>query len=320
LGNYTIKAGCGKYPYTEGRHLIAAIELWAYGDESGTEGNPRFCLLLGYIGAPAEWESFNAEWKAILAEYGISEFHSIVFFSEGRRKSTNDPYRNWPPEKRLKFLDALLGAIHKHDIQPIGWAVDVVAFRALNEEQRRYLTGAHLESTFHIRMVDDQGHGIASQSRKLKTSGAQSKPYMLAFLHFLADAFKISPNDSSMHFMFDASKQEGVAKETFSHWRGEYPDKKRFESITFADSKYYPQLQAADLLAYSWYRKITHATVSSEILRARQSLVLKKRYLQLADATYFESNLKKLQQELQAEGLPWLSRPEDGIEMRRSDL
>ena len=77
-----LSAGHGKYPYNEGGHLIAAVEFWAYGDESGIEGNAKLCMLLGYVGAPNEWESFNVAWVAVLKKYCVQEFHAADFFAQ----------------------------------------------------------------------------------------------------------------------------------------------------------------------------------------------------------------------------------------------
>ena len=75
----------GPYPYHEGKHLIVAIDLYAYADESGIQGSAPYCLMAGYIASPRRWKPFNAAWKATLEEYGVPEFHAKDFFAVKKR-------------------------------------------------------------------------------------------------------------------------------------------------------------------------------------------------------------------------------------------
>ncbi len=294
-----------------------AIELEAFGDESGIESNAHYCVLLGYIGTPAEWESFNIAWDAVLSKDGIQEFHAIEFFPPKRRLSHENPYKDWSKEHRFEYLTDLLSVIANHRIIPVGWAVDVNAFHALKEAERRYLTSAYLETSFHGKSLNKHGGNPFKLSfqRKLTTSGAKSRPYMVVFGRFFHDVLLVSPPDSLIHVLLDNNQLEPIATETFYRvWKRRHPGGKWFDSITFADSTTRPQLQAADLLAYVWHRHITQETDSDEVRYAMQSLTIKKRYLRVANAKYFERELKKLYQDLQSETLPWLSQPENEIE------
>ena len=63
-----------------------AVELFAYGDESGLHKNPRYCLMCGFIASPRQWKIFNKSWKNVLDQFGISDFHSTEFFPRDENK------------------------------------------------------------------------------------------------------------------------------------------------------------------------------------------------------------------------------------------
>ena len=102
-----LRGGKGRYPYHIGKHLIAALHLWAYGDESGIDERAKYCLILGYIAAPLQWQRFNELWKMALKNYEVPEFHSIDFFPRDRQRSSTNPYRGWSDERRIEFYRAL---------------------------------------------------------------------------------------------------------------------------------------------------------------------------------------------------------------------
>jgi hypothetical protein len=81
---FTIRGRHSKYPYNQGKHLMAIVNLFAYADESGIDGKPSYCVVSGYIAPQRVWESFGAEWKNILSEYQVSEFHAKEFFKRYR--------------------------------------------------------------------------------------------------------------------------------------------------------------------------------------------------------------------------------------------
>ena len=113
-----------RYPHNKGAQLITALELWAYGDESGIDQQVKHCLMLGYIAAPLQWERFNDLWRIALQHYGVPEFHAVDFFPRQRQRSHANPYRGWPDNQRIEFLDILLGIRAHCRLVPIGWAVN----------------------------------------------------------------------------------------------------------------------------------------------------------------------------------------------------
>ena len=294
-----LKDGQGRYPYNRGDHLIAAIELYAYGDESGIQEGSTYCLLLGYIAPAFVWDSFNDQWRSILNEFQLEELHAIAFF-QGRR-----PYRSWPRSKRRLLLNKLLELINHQNIHPIGWAVDTNDFMALKEEERRYLTGAHLDSHWHIEQISP-GEWTTFMRRKFTTSGAKKNAYFMAFNQFVYECYLESRDEASIHVILDNQRvvQEG-AVEIFNHvWRKiRHANGNGFDSITYADSRAQPALQAADLYAYVWGRHINSPSesLSEDVIHALNTLASKRKKLLVTDKDYFERKLLELRGDLAAE-------------------
>ena len=291
---------------------MAALELWAYGDESGIHGTAQYCLLLGYVGAPRQWSSFKNRWRDAPQERGISEFHAIDFF-QGRKV-----YRDWPGDKRRLLLDTLLAIIASHRIVPIGWAVDIRAFKALRPDERRFFTGAHIETHTRANRVDGYNQFEVHLRRRFTTSGAQSQPYLVAFNQFLYDCFRISANHALLHVVFDRQNvlESGSIQMFHERWKGGgFPGGKEFASITYADSANEPPLQAADLYAYAWGRCLNNAPTEN-VRHAMSSLTARKRKLPVADADYFEEELTKLRQGLREDAFLFPNAPVDDLEQR----
>jgi len=275
------------------------IELWAYGDESGIDG-PRYCLMMGYVGSQNQWSSFKRSWERVLRVYEVPKFHAIELF-HGKKQ-----YRAWPREKRRQFLDELIAIIHWHQIVPVGVAVDTEAFSALSLDERRYQTGAHLEMRFEIARDKLEDEFNTSIHNKFTTSGAQSRPYFVAFNHFLSDVFDVAPPGALLHIVLDAQTVVGPrAEQTFNEiWEGGgYPENKCFVSLDFADSLDSLPLQAADLYTYAWARCLNNrmTVVSEDVRHVLRELVEKGRIPQVVDTEYFQRELAELRADLSFE-------------------
>ena len=79
----------------------------------------------------------------------MTEVPGIDFFPRERQRSSTNPYRNWPVERRFEFLNTLLGIRAYYRLVPIGWAGDVKAFRAMPDKQQQPLTGTQ-QAAFRV--------------------------------------------------------------------------------------------------------------------------------------------------------------------------
>ena len=79
----------------------------------------------------------------------MTEVHGIDFFPRERQRSSTNPYRNWPDERRFEFLNPLFGIRAYYRLVPIGGAGDVKAFRAMPDKQQQPLTGTQ-QAAFRV--------------------------------------------------------------------------------------------------------------------------------------------------------------------------
>src|SRR3972149_6354915 len=109
--------GLGRYPYNRGSHLIMTIDLHAYADESGIEGDSLYCIVAGFVGSPRWWDKFNADWRAIInaAPDDVEEFHAKDFFERNhaaKKNSERNPFRSWSGASA--FLATLVDVIVRY--------------------------------------------------------------------------------------------------------------------------------------------------------------------------------------------------------------
>lgn len=254
--------------------------------------------MLGYIAADLQWEQFNELWTFALREYSVPEFHAVDFFPRQRQRSSTNPYRGWSDDLRIEFLDTLLGIRAHCRLVPIGWAVNISDFQALTYEQRRFFTGGYLETNLHVEGVNTEEQRTRLR-RKFKTSGAPSRPYMVAFNQFLYDAWWVATDDALIHVVLDrqGALESGATQYFNRSWlRHDEVASKRFASISYQDSRDIPALQAADMYAYAWGRYL-EGSKNDEIRYVMRKLTRLKKHLGLADAPYFKKELERLHKE-----------------------
>lgn len=218
------------------------MELLTYVDESGTEADPAYCVIAGYIASPEIWRSFDDTWRAILGP--IPEFHSTQFFSRKNAKgSQTNPYVDWDDGKAFEFLRKLVDAIRDHGMLPVRGAVDVADFKSFGFTQRQVLTQARV-----------------TPAGRVAGSGSPNKPYHLAFIYTLDQATAIAGPDDLVHFIFDETDEAPLALQNFTRYREnrDHPKWKKLGRLAFASSAKEPGLQAADLHAHLWNRQLSY--------------------------------------------------------------
>ncbi|MBI4180484.1 MAG: hypothetical protein HY528_00970 [Chloroflexi bacterium] len=242
-----------------------AVELWAYADESGLEENPKYCLIAGYIANPRQWMRFEREWKKVLGEYSVQEFHAIDFF---HRKPPRGCYKGWSEHKAKMFLGRLLAIIGSTSISPIGAIVDVADFKANPEGVERFLTGA----------------ALSPSGKKWMGNTGSLQPYHLAFALLLTDAAWVNHNrpDVKIHFTFDI--QNIVQKQAVKLFddivnRKHHQSWQMFGRRIFSDGETDTPLQAADLHAYLQYCYVVNKNLMSQEQRRALRLASKDRLL-----------------------------------------
>lgn len=256
---YTIQGSRGKYPYHEGKHIIVTIELFAYGDESGIEDSAPYCLLLGFMGSPRQWDTFKKDWRKILNDYEIQEFHAKGFFGRDQHGQRLDHYKDWSSARAHGFLESLVQVASRRRLYPIGGAVDVKAFKSFTQAERGFFTGQLIWNDWNM--------------RKWHISGAPTKPYYFAMKLFVIEALERAEPSASIHFIFDEQNVlQAHAVNTFRDWvslyhpfQGNKAGIDQFKSIIFTKSGNEAGLQLADMYAYAFNRYIRHLSIDSDV-------------------------------------------------------
>src|SRR5208282_3365805 len=135
-------------------------------------------------------------------------------------------------------------------IAPIIWVIVVEDFNSLSLPQRRFLTGAYLNHT----------------TGQLVGSGCPRKPYFVPFQNVIKSVCDYAPVGGKAHFAFGVDKPAAqyassffkeLHKRTRAHpeeWQ-KWNSRDRLGTLFFPEAKKTPQLQTADLLAYSSYAR-----------------------------------------------------------------
>ena len=255
-------------------------ELLVYADESGTHNGAVYCLVSGFIGSPRQWKKLDKEWGSVLRDFGISSFHSIDFFGRrNKRGSARNPYRNWPDDKAMKFVNGLTDTIKQRQLYPIGCAIDVGAFKSFTKGERRYLTNAAI-----------------TKEGQFLTSGAPNRPYQYAFGLLIGEALFRAVDDTLIHFVLDInSREQSYALETYNFVkaRGTHPAFKRLGQISYADDETEIGLQAADLHAFSWYGALTNGIRRNDArFHVMNTLAKKRNSIEIIDFVAMENRLR----------------------------
>ena len=239
----------GTCPYFEGKHILVAVEIAVYADESENKAAGNF-ILSGYIASVRQWTKLRHRWAKVLQDHEVPEFHAHEFFNRNSGSSKN-PYEGWPGEKAARFIGELALIIRTTALNPIGAALDVTAFKTFSKGERRFLTGA-----------------IMKRSGKWRTSGAPSRPYMVAFHWIIREALEKSKENTTVHFTFDASELKGLANVRFKEIieTKRWPGRERLGNIGFGDSAQDEALQVADMRTYFWNQAMVKRDAVSDTM------------------------------------------------------
>ena len=272
----------GEYPYNKGQHLLVALELFTYADESGIQGDDNYCIIGALIATPPQWTSFKEQWGRVLSSKDVDLFHARRFFQRDENGFRLDYYKKWTEVEADTFISDLLTIIRDNSIGIGGCAVDIHAFDSLSLGERHFLTGGYWRS-----------------KRNTLTSGAPTRPYYLALHGMIAHIMNRVPNDAVVHFYFDRQDiLEQWAVRSFGNVKvlREYDRDSRLGSIVYASKQKESPLQAADLYVYSWYRLLSNSArrrITPEL--ATDYLTRDKSSMLILDAHQLESMLAKLE-------------------------
>lgn len=87
------------------------MALTIHYDTSGHEANSLFVSCVGVV-APAErWAEFDRDWKAVLDQEGVKEFHHTDF------KGSQGEFLGWEEPQRRRLMGGLLDVLDRYLVQ-----------------------------------------------------------------------------------------------------------------------------------------------------------------------------------------------------------
>jgi hypothetical protein len=192
--------------------------IYAYFDESGKMGDHPVVALAGICATETHLRAFDQDWNSLLTQYGWKALHMKEVM---KRSKFSHNVRADTPKERAEALKPFVDCINNHLLLGIGQALDVAGFNALPKGTRA---------------------GLGNPTNPGYVAFARA---ILELIHFCQAGDRIClicdhDNETATHF--------------FSHYKGirrAHPTVQEMTiSIAFADDRYFPALQAADMLAY----------------------------------------------------------------------
>ena len=191
--------------------------LRAFIDDSGSDQHSPWYVLAGYIGTLEDWDSFDAQWDAVL-----SESPSIPYFRSAEAESLRwGPWRGVTREQRDAKIDALIDVIGRS------------TRRAICSRMRR---------SYYDELV------------KGKVPKMWDNPYYFLYTSVIAAAINIERLDGhadEMDFVFDTDQEH--EEQSNAMVPALLQMKSGWDSVVGIhrkDDKAFKPLQAADLVAW----------------------------------------------------------------------
>jgi hypothetical protein len=191
--------------------------LQAYLDESGKQSDHPLIAVCCVCAPKAKIDGFDEKWSALLRQYHLPEFH-MVRAMQYFRGWGNIPRQSL--DERIESLKPFADCIGENLELGLIQAWDVKGFRKIPQEHRNKV-------------------------------GNIRDPYYLAFVRALSELADYRQTDDVLSIVCDYDIE--TAWDCYRHYQGvrkaHAEIRKKTVSISFADDKYFPALQAADMMA-----------------------------------------------------------------------
>jgi hypothetical protein len=200
------------------REPFVAI-IAAYFDESGKKNDHPVVTFCGVCAALPKVRLFDSDWESLLRNYGLDELHMVSAANHSIPLSAKIPNQTLP--ERIEALKPSADCINKHLELGLLQAWDVKGFNSLSKPAKKGL-------------------------------GDPNDPYYSAFARGLVELADYVQEDDRISLVCDDDAE--TAWDCYKHYRGirqvEEKIRKKTISLSFADDKYFPGLQAADMVAW----------------------------------------------------------------------
>lgn len=192
-----------------------------YFDESGTHSSSPVVCLAGYLFTAEQARHLNMEWAEALVHFGVTKFHATDC-SNGRNE-----FEKLFPEQRIDLAKRI---------------VEIITRR--------------MEAGFAITVSETDFNQVTPPT------WIRGGPYMIGAMYALSGVSAWAKSNSylgDIAYFFEAGDKHQRATSAAIQELGEHPLGKggfRYHSHAFIPKLGNGPLQAADFLAYEWYREI----------------------------------------------------------------
>lgn len=209
--------------------------LSCYLDESTAFGETDPATsLAGYVATGKQWHTFSRGWSRMLKEYGVEIFHTTELETEaGRQKSV---YKDWSKKKREQFQNDIIDIIRACGLYDVGIAIPRSVYKAIATPERIKKYGKTPDGLCAI-LALMQACGFALDNKGVYK---QAPSFFYERGGPCKRALKWAHNELATN-----SK---VYREFFQLSR----------LVPAPKSKEFPQLQAADYLAFNMSKRASH--------------------------------------------------------------
>lgn len=199
------------------------IVLDAYFDDSGTHDGSPVVSVAGYLGLPAQWISFETEWKSAIAEFGLNHFGMADYSNKAK------PYCEWTEEQRYARFAKLMKICNAYALGSIGIAVATESFnRVMSGKAKRICGGPY---------------GLAAIACFLRVAELVKSLSSEAWIAYIFESGTVGAGEVLKVF------QKNERDESQKH-------QLRLLSLRFENKRQFVPLQAADIVAYEMYRQL----------------------------------------------------------------
>jgi hypothetical protein len=238
-------------------------------------------VVAGLIASPSRWNTFEKEWRNVLARAQVPSFHSKEFFQrKNTSRSSKSPYRGWSDSEADTFISSLLTVVGMPRVWLLGAMIHVPDLMALTYGERCWLTSGEI----------DQRTG------KWVSYGAPNVPYFVGFTGLIATAHAVGRRSTKLHFVFEERRSYGpYAKLAYERYKRDSASG-QLGNLAFATRREAIPLQAADLVAHELYNANTRPrhTLNAEHTKILRALERKGGVVESCNATYFNRLLDRL--------------------------
>jgi len=194
--------------------------ILCYCDESGKQGDHPVVTFSGLCLAQPKLAAFDDAWNTLLRQYEIASLHMARASRLSEKHGPKMP-RGQTASERIKALIPFADCINQHFELGLVQALDIAGFNAMSKDARAKI-------------------------------GSPNDPYFIAFMRSGGEVLDYAHDEDKVSIICDDDR--ATALDCYRHYRGLCTAHEKWRdkiiSLTFADDRYFPALQAADMLAF----------------------------------------------------------------------